>query len=251
MGTHLQRGMLRWVRDPRHQAEAPFLAELSYHWRSSLEDAAKAGAFRGWRVRNVKSLTSHAFGYGYRVPPNLWKKGEEVVFELHRGRCRASSRPAKKGLFRLTRFWRSPQPRGPLGPPATASRRDSRGLRTPDARTSVGGWLGVAARVGALTLAGIVGHRRGGDVAAWAEKTAERCAAAAQSAKSRYVDPCAEFAMDTCVKGLGAARRGAARAREGVAHVRRTHVDPRLPERYRMPRKDASSGKGKRLKKGW
>ena len=251
VGTHLQRGMLRWVRDPRHQADAPYLAELAHHWRSSLEDAAKAGAFRGWRVRNVKSLTSHAFGYGYRVPPNLWKKGEEVVFELHRGRCRASSRPAKKGLFRLLRFWRSRQPRGPLGPPATASRRDSRGLRTPDARTSMGGWIGVAVRVGALTLAGFVGHRHGGDVAKVAEKTLERCAATARLAKSRYVDPCAEFAMDKCAVGLGAARRGAARAREGVAHVRRTHVDPRLPERYRLPRKDASSGKGKRLKKGW
>ena len=250
VGTHLQRGMLRWVRDPRHQAEAPYLAELSHHWRSSVEDAAKAGAFRGWRVRNVKSLTSHAFGYGYRVPPKPWKNGEEVVFELHRGRCRASSR--SPGLFsRLSRFWRhSRTPRGPLGPPATASRRDSRGLRTPNARTSVGGWIGVVARVGALTLAGFVGHRHGGDVAEVAEKTLERVGASARLAKSRYVDPCAEFAMDTCVKGLGAARRGAARAREGVAHVRRTHVDPRLPERYRLPRKEAAS-KGKRLKKGW
>ena len=249
VGTHLQRGMLRWVRDPRHQAEAPYLAELSHHWRSSVEDAAKAGAFRGWRVRNVKSLTSHAFGYGYRVPPNPWKNGEEVVFELHRGRCRASSRPP--GLFsRLSRFWRrSRTPRGPLGPPATASRRDSRGLRTPDARTSVGGWIGVAARVGALTLAGIVGHAAAGRRGFVEKRRAMRGGGAL--AKSRYVDPCAEFAMDTCVKGLGAARRGAARAREGVAHVRRTHVDPRLPERYRMPRKDASSGKGKRLKKGW
>ena len=68
-------------------------------------------------------------------------------------------------------------------------------------------------------------------------------------AKSRYVDPCAEFAMDTCVKGLGAARRGAARAREGVAHVRRTHVDPRLPERYRLPRKDAV-GQGQETEEG-
>ena len=50
-----------------------------------------------------------------------------------------------------------------------------------------------------------------------------------------------------CPYGKG---RGAARAREGVAHVRRTHVDPRLPERYRLPRKEAAS-KGKRLKKGW
>jgi len=114
----------------------------------------------------------------------------------------------------------------------------------------VGGWLGVAVRVGALTLAGFVGHRHGGDVAKVAEKTLERCAATARLAKSRYVDPCAEFAMDKCAVGLGAARRGAARAREGVAHVRRTHVDPRLPEKYRLPKKDAS-GKGKRLKKGW
>ena len=251
VGTHLQRGMLRWVRDPRNQAEAPYLAELSHHWRSSLEDASAAGAFRGWRVRNVKSLTAHAFGYGYRVPPNPWKKGEEVVFELHRGRCRAGSR-ARRGGFASRFFrWRArAPPRGPLGPPATASRRDSRGLRTPDARTSMGGWIGVAVRVGALTLAGFVGHRHGGDVAKVAEKTLERCAATARLAKSRYVDPCAEFAMDKCAVGLGAARRGAARAREGVAHVRRTHVDPRLPEKYRLPKKDAS-GKGKRLKKGW
>ena len=51
VGTHLQRGMLRWVRDPRHQAEAPYLAELSHHWRSSVEDAAKAGAFRVARAQ--------------------------------------------------------------------------------------------------------------------------------------------------------------------------------------------------------
>ena len=239
VGTHLQRGMLRWVRDPRNQAEAPYLAELSHHWRSSLEDAAGAGAFRGWRVRNVKSLTSHAFGYGYRVPPNPWKKGEEVVFELHRGRCRAGSRMRRIRLFLPFRKYARAPPPGPLGPPATASRRDSRGLRT-----SVGGWLGVVIRVGALTLAGIVGHRHGGDVAKVAEKTFEGLLTAARLVKSRYVDPCAEFAMDTCAVGLGAARRGAARAREGVAHVRKTRVDPR------MPKKDAS-GKGERLKKGW
>ena len=46
VATHFQRAMLKWVRDPRHQAEAPYLAELAHHWRSSLEECARKGAFR-------------------------------------------------------------------------------------------------------------------------------------------------------------------------------------------------------------
>lgn len=86
--------MLEWVRDPENQQESPFLSELSQQWRNSFEGCLDAGVFKGWIVRNVRGLGEHARSYGYRVPPNVWGAGEELVFELHR--C-AAAKPGKKG----------------------------------------------------------------------------------------------------------------------------------------------------------
>ena len=204
-------------------------------------------------MRNAKGLSAHARAYGYSVPPNLWAKGEEVVFEMHRGKVCGSRRSV---------FWRAPN--GPIGPPATAGRRDAKGefllifvrairmtscfvfltgLRSPDASTAVGGWVGVLRRAALYTACGFIGHRHGGDIARFCERnlkeTYDRVVSTGRLIKVRYVDPSVSFAVDKCEKGAGLAR-------EGVTHVRRVHVDSRLPEKRR--RSDLNAMK---KKKGW
>ena len=151
-GTAFQRVMLEWVRDPRNQQESPFLSELSYHWRNSFEACLDAGVFKGWKVRNVMGLSQHARAYGYQIPPNIWGVGEEIVFELHRGK---TAKPAKKGK----------PANGPGGPPATEG-KSQKGTKVGG---SSGGFLGFVTKLVALGCAGAVGHLHGAAIIEFAE----------------------------------------------------------------------------------
>ena len=100
------------------------------------------------------------------------------------------------------------------------------GLRSPDASTAVGGWVGVFRRAALYTACGFIGHRHGGDIARFCERnlkeTYDRVVSTGRLIKVRYVDPSVSFAVDKCGKGAWLAR-------EGVTHVRMVHVDSRLP----------------------
>jgi hypothetical protein len=98
-------------------------------------------------------------------------------------------------------------------------------------------------RAALYTACGFIGHRHGGDIARFCERnlkeTYDRVVSTGRLIKVRYVDPSVSFAVDKCGKGAGLAR-------EGVTHVRRVHVDSRLPEKHR--RSDLNAMK---KKKGW
>lgn len=181
------RNAAKYADDPAvDPSTATRVGELAASWRSDLEGLRRSGAFRGWRLRHVKGLSQHARAYGYRTPPPPWgeNRGEEVTFELRRGRGR---RPTRRGK----------PVEGPPGPPATADPRSARG-----ARSRVYGeappWTKrrLLARLAALVAAGVVGRTKGDVVEAWARRAgaeawrvAKEATAAAKKAVDEHVVP--------------------------------------------------------------